>query len=184
MATFGTTSEAGTSTGGASTTLVATKYALSETAYTVSIHVYTPTSGNVKGAIYSDNAGAPNALLVAQNTQAAATGGQWNTITISEISLSVGNYWVAIKTDTNNMRAYKAGGASQAAYYGSDTYSNSFASTFPTPSGYQNNDYVCYVTYNTTPTSAIKTVSGISRASIKTISGVAIASVKKIAGVA
>ena len=56
-------------------------------------------SGNVKVAIYSDNAGAPGTLLSAMNTSTAVVAG-WNDIAIPSTALVSGTYyWLAYTSD-------------------------------------------------------------------------------------
>jgi hypothetical protein len=143
--TFGTTSTAGTSIGGAAGYVAATKYTLSQAGTVTQVSVYSANSGHVKVAIYADNNGAPGSLLVANNAATTATGGQWTTISVGPTSLAAGIYWIAFNEDANNLRVYKSGGTKQAAYmsYG---FSNDMPTNW-TPNGYQSADYVCYATY-------------------------------------
>lgn len=147
MATFGTTSNAGVSTGGQAGTIVATKYTLSENGTVNKMTIWVPTSGNQKAGIYSDVAGVPTTLLVVNNTGTAVTGGQWNDITLPQTFLFSGTYWLAVLDDTNGMRGFVAGGVNQAAYNISVTYAAGCPGTFPAVSN-QNNDYVVYATYS------------------------------------
>lgn len=149
MATFGTTTAAGTTAGGL-TQIAATLYPLSQPGTVTKLSVYAEINGNAVGAIYSDNAGVPNALLVANNVGTAMVGGQFNDITVGSTHLAAGNYWLAFMCDTNSMRAFIAGGVNQAAYNLSTTYGTAFPSTFPAVTN-QNNDYVSYATYTPDP---------------------------------
>ena len=93
-----------------------------------SIRVYVTGSENVKVALYSDNAGSPNALLASSGSTAVVSG--WNTISISDVSIVSGTYyWIGHNTDNYYLQAYGSGGK---ALYKSATYS-SF--TFPNPAG-------------------------------------------------
>lgn len=84
-------------------------------------------SAGVKVALYSDNAGSPNALLV--SATAACVNG-WNTISVSDVSIVSGtNYWIGHNTDNYWVRAIGSGGT---AMYKSASYS---AFTFPNPAG-------------------------------------------------
>jgi uncharacterized protein (DUF2141 family) len=143
--TFGTTSTAGTSVGGAAGYIAATKYVLSQAGTVTQVSVYSANSGHVKVAVYADNSGAPGSLLVANNAATTVTGGQWTTISIGPTSLAAGTYWIAFNEDANSLRMYKAGGTRQAAYM-SYAFSNDMPTSW-TPNGYQNADYVCYATY-------------------------------------
>ena len=84
-------------------------------------------SAGVKVALYSDNSGSPNALLVSA-TAACTTG--WNTINVSDVSIVSGTYyWIGHITDNYYLPAYNSGGT---ALYKAASYS-SF--TFPNPAG-------------------------------------------------
>ena len=64
-------------------------------------------SGNVKVAIYADNAGEPGARLGVVNTGTAVVAG-WNTITFPETPVTKGSYyWLAIVADAGNIAGYK-----------------------------------------------------------------------------
>jgi preprotein translocase subunit SecG len=143
--TFGTTSAAGTSIGGAAGYIAATKYTLSQAGTVTQVSVYSANSGHVKVAIYADNNGAPGTFLVANNAATTVTGGQWTTISVGPTSLAAGTYWIAFNEDANSLRVYRSGGTKQAAYmsYG---FSNDMPTNW-TPNGYQSADYVCYATY-------------------------------------
>ena len=143
--TFGTISAAGTSVGGSAGYIGATKYTLTQAGTVTQVSVYSPNTGHVKVAIYSDNAGAPGNLVVANNAATTVTAGQWTTIAVTPTSLAAGTYWIAFNEDANSLRAYKAGATKQMAYM-SYPFANDMPATW-TPSGYQNNDYVCYATY-------------------------------------
>ena len=143
--TFGTTSAAGTSVGGAAGYIGATKYTLSQAGTVTQVSIYSTYSGHVKTAIYADNSGVPGNLLVANNAPTTVTGGQWTTINIGLVSLTAGTYWIAFNCDVNNLRIYKSGGAKQTAYM-RYAFSNDMPTSW-TPNGYQSADYVCYATY-------------------------------------
>ncbi|MBA7714075.1 hypothetical protein ES703_123089 [subsurface metagenome] len=96
-------------------------------------------AGNVKLAIYADNAGAPGALLNAVNTDQAVVIG-WNTIPFPATPITTGTtYWLSFITDANvvgrwsntpNTKKYKS-----IAYAGF---------TFPDPAGSFDGDITNY----------------------------------------
>jgi len=159
MATFGTTSEAGTAAGGATDTIGATKYTLSVDGVVTQLSFYSNASGNAKVGIYRDVSGNPVELIVANNTSTAVSAG-WNDIYIKPTYLIAGTYWIAVLGDTGNLRAYIAGGVNQTAYNTSTTYANGLLSTFPAISN-QNYDYVCYGTYTAGGGSAVRPYSHV-----------------------
>ena len=68
-------------------------------------------SGNVKVALYSDNSGSPNALLVS-GSGACAPG--WNTISVSDYSIILGTYyWIGHITDCDYIQSKYGGGTSK-----------------------------------------------------------------------
>jgi hypothetical protein len=87
-------------------------------------------SGNVKCAIYADNAGAPGALITAMNTGQAVTAGGWNTLNFTPTAIVNGTYyWLAICFDTSGAAQAVDGGTM---WWKSATYSTF---TFPNPAG-------------------------------------------------
>jgi len=95
------------------------------------IKIYALASGNVKVAIYADNAGEPGALIVANNTGQAVTLNQWNTLTIGSAQITQGTvYWIACNADTSGAITRNTGAGTQR--YKVATYSGF---TFPDPAG-------------------------------------------------
>jgi hypothetical protein len=144
--TFGTTSTAGVSIGGAAGYIVATKYTLSQAGTVTQVSVHSAYSGHVRTAIYADNSGAPGSLLAANNAPTAVSAGRWTTVSIGPVQLSAGTYWIAFNEDEHSLRVYTSGGTRQAAYM-SYAFTNDMPTSW-TPNGYQNLDYVCYATYS------------------------------------
>jgi hypothetical protein len=96
--------------------LVLSKFTAVNTGYMTVFYVRINASGNVKGGIYSDSSGSPNALLNSVGSTAVSSG--WNAITFPSTSIASGTvYWLAIVTDTascvgavneTSVRKYKA----------------------------------------------------------------------------
>lgn len=150
MATFGNTAiKAGLNTG-ASGLIWAVKYALAEEGQITSISVYLgAVAGDIRHAIYSDNAGAPDALQCETNPATAAVG--WNTInTITNPTLPPGNYWIAtqVSSDTSEQRD-QAGTTNQMA--GASHAWGAFPDPFGTPYSYGDYDFSYYSTYTPSP---------------------------------
>ena len=100
-----------------------------DTGSVVTFKIKTSGSGNVKVAIYADNAGAPGALLNAVNTSTAVVAG-WNNITIASTSVTAGNYyWLAYNPSAAIGYYQSTGGTLR---YKTATYSTF---TFPNPAG-------------------------------------------------
>lgn len=148
MATFGNTNVEDTSTSGWQNYPGACKFTLSETAIIQSITLYVNAGyGDIRLAIYDDDAGDPGALQC--ETASEATDAGWNTLnTATNPTLSPGTYWLAwhIANDGENIRN-KAGTSNQLAYrfheYGA------FPDPF-TPEWYADEEYSIYSTYTTT----------------------------------
>ena len=143
---FGNPDQRGTSVGGLTGTLVATKYVLAEAGLVRGLHYYAKEDGNVKGAIFADSGATPGALIIANNTATAVFKDTWNTVDVADTILAAGTYWIAFLEDHDGMRGYKAGGTSQAAYKTAQGYAGGMPSSW-TPTGYQDNDYVCFADY-------------------------------------
>ena len=87
--------------------------------------VYSAASGNVKVAIYKDNAGLPGDLITAMNTGQALTAG-WKKLNFTPTNILKDTpYWLSAIPDTDSATTYIAGGTMK---YRGETYS-SF--TFP-----------------------------------------------------
>jgi hypothetical protein len=98
--------------------------------------------GSVKMAVYSDNSGNPNALLLDCGEVALDVG--WNVIDGLSLGVTSGvYYWLAFCTENNwNYTFWDTGAANSNAYnYTSGNYANFPLSTFPTPDGKNANQY-------------------------------------------
>jgi len=71
------------------------------------IQVYSLVGGNNKVALYSDSSGVPGALLNANNTSTACTGGQWTTISLPATPVVSGTaYWIGQADDGTGAACY------------------------------------------------------------------------------
>ena len=97
------------------------------------IYTYGTVSGNVKVAIYSDNAGTPGTKLTTEVSD-AATANTWNEIPITSTYLPAGTYWIvfAIQTQNNIITASAPANASRKGK--TWTYSSTFLNN-PASSG-------------------------------------------------
>jgi len=147
MNTFGNTTIKATLVGEASGFLAAVKYPLAEEGQIISISIYlSPAVGDIRCAIYSDDAGAPNALQCETGIAATAVG--WNVLaTNTNPVLQPGNYWIAIQvtSDTSKFRT-QAGSTNQGAYRAFAWAA--FPNPFGTPDVYQDDDGSFYSSYN------------------------------------
>lgn len=152
------------------------------------LHV-TAGSVNVRGIIYSDNAGAPGTLLaVTDDGNVTGTAEAAVTLNFSGaniISITSGTtYWIGLhwqspsggdmvlsRSATANLRRTSDG---------SDTFTGGTATDFAGPSTLSG-PVDTYVTYTTT---SIKNVNGLAVASVKSKNGLAIASIKNFNGLA
>jgi len=92
-------------------------------------------AGNVKCALYADNAGEPGALITAMNTGQAVTAGQWNTLSFTSTPITNGvTYWLAVNTQgsPDYQQVLAKTGATAYTRYKAVTYSTF---TFPDPAG-------------------------------------------------
>jgi hypothetical protein len=96
------------------------------------IKVYSLVAGNVKVALYADDGGEPGALLSTNNEGQAVSAGQWNAVSIPEVSITAGTtYWISGVWDTTGAVTYNGGGRVRR-YKGGQVYSTF---TFPDPAG-------------------------------------------------
>jgi len=88
------------------------------------------TSGHYKAAIYADNAGAPDALIQANNVEVNSVNG-WAVLTLSTPApvVSGTTYWLAMASDANTSIYYVAGGTRKGKAITFSTF------TFPDPAG-------------------------------------------------
>lgn len=115
-ATFGQSTICPTLQTGYADLMMGTRFSLADTGGVTSVSVYldgTP-SGNVKGAIYDDDAvnGVPNTLK-AQSSSTAVSGVGWATMPITQTTLPAGTYWLLVITSSAGSRLrFCSGGAS------------------------------------------------------------------------
>jgi hypothetical protein len=85
-------------------------------------YIYALASGNVKIAVYADNAEAIGSRLAYNNTGQAVTLNQWNKLSVSSLNITNGSYyWLLAVADTNGaLGRTDTGGTSK---YNSETYS-------------------------------------------------------------
>jgi len=109
MATFGTTTIGGSteSTGGDGKVIC--RYQLTEAGTITGIHFYTDgASGNLRGTLWSDNAGAPNALL-GSTPASTMTGPKWYDMVLSVPYVAAAAwYWLGATWDSQTNWYYAA----------------------------------------------------------------------------
>jgi len=110
---------------------ILTKFTAVASGNMTEFRVKSAVSGNVKCALYADNAGEPGALITAMNTGQAVTGGGWETLSFTSTPIVNGTvYWLAINIDTDGAVQRIAG--SGIIRYKSAAYAGF---TFPDPAG-------------------------------------------------
>lgn len=147
MPTFGNTTIKAIAASSVRNYLLAFKYPLAEEGQITHISCYlSAAAGNIRHAIYSDNAGAPDALQCETDSAVAAIG--WNTLpTLTNPILQPGDYWIVtlVSSNTSEFR-YQAGDPNQEAYR---AYAfAAFPDPFGVPTGYTNHDFSIYSTYS------------------------------------
>ncbi|MFW9917740.1 MAG: hypothetical protein ACFFGZ_19215, partial [Candidatus Thorarchaeota archaeon] len=110
----------------------------------------------VKGMIYNDSNGAPDALLGTSNEGTVPASASWITVDFaSAIQLAPGDYWLVVITATKLDMYYDEGSANQAAYladdYG-DGPSDPFDDNPANDPTYTNSNYSIYIEYDYLPT--------------------------------
>lgn len=100
------------------------KFTCEATGKVIEFRTYGTVNGNVKVAIYSDNAGEPGDRLVYNDSSQPVTADQWNSLSIPELSVTKDTvYWLAAAIDTNDCigKSATSGGTGR---YKSITYSS------------------------------------------------------------
>jgi hypothetical protein len=91
--------------------LILGKFQATETGNITQVRVYSRASGNVKVAVYEDNAGKPGDLLSANNTPAPVTAGRWNIISLPSTAVTLNSYyWLAVANNVAGATSYSAAG--------------------------------------------------------------------------
>jgi hypothetical protein len=116
------------------------KFTASATGTVKEIKVHAGANGDVKVAIYADDAGEPGARLSYNNTGQAVTSGQWNTLTIPELSITKDTvYWLMFNMSVNAaVSRILTGGVTK---YKTATYST-FSFPDPAGTGFTNTAYI------------------------------------------
>ena len=145
VATFGNT-EIGALANYFGTAKDASRFQLTQNGVLQSITVYFANTGyNAKTAIYTDNNGAPSALITQSNSQTVTSTG-WNTFTTPQITLMAGTYWLCTVSSSNSAMG-KMSQSTTINAWKPTAYANEYTSTFGAPTG-----------YDTTPTSIFATI--------------------------
>jgi hypothetical protein len=107
-------------------------YALSQNGSVSKLTAYlSGATHNVKGLIYSDSSGTPNALLGTSNPTSVNSLGAWFDLTFSSsVALTTGNYWLGVIGDGSDVWVFDSG-SSNLNYDAANSYaapSNPFVS--------------------------------------------------------
>lgn len=130
------------------------RFYLSETANVSNITVYITNVQNpyvAQVALYSDNAGTPQNLIVNSSSVSPVNG--WNVFQIPKTQLSQGYYWIVYNTNSvshyRNNLVYDASDYNQLAYSNTAVNFGTWPTTFPNPAFY-GSQYSMYVNYSVT----------------------------------
>ena len=115
-----------------SSEIMASKFNLAEdgTVDSLAVYILGVTTGRIKLALYTDNAGLPDALLTSSGQFTGLTG--WNTADVADVHLTAGTYWIAVKAEYpfNTNLSYETGAAGSG-HFAAQSFGSSFAATFP-----------------------------------------------------
>jgi len=129
-------------------TVTCTRASLSVAGTVTSISFYSGVSGNVKVGIYTDSNG-PNSLVVGPVEKTGSTAGAWNTVAVTQTSLTAGTYWLCAQSNTAGAKKYDSVGTMR--WLATLTYGG----TWPNPggTGWYSGSYSdsIYATYTTGP---------------------------------
>lgn len=107
------------------------KYTCLQSGNITELRFYGKVNGNVKVAIYADNAGEPGTRLAYNNSGQSVLANQWNVLSISQLAVTLNTiYWIAFIVDTDSCIGGESSGA--VTRYKSATYSTF---SFPNPAG-------------------------------------------------
>lgn len=117
-------------------------YTVDETVTVSTVNLYTATAGNAKVALYDESGGNPNNLLT-YSEFTACEANSWNSLDVPEVQLSAGQYFIAIKIDTNEMLT----GDTTAGFgkYRSHGYTQAFPDPFGEVDGGTGVEYSAYI---------------------------------------
>lgn len=149
MGTFGYTTPGDTTVAVSTDKKGGSKFTLSEDGAVTKISVFflATTSLHAKCGIYSDNAGAPNALLGTSQEVSVTPETAWRDFTFTvPVALVAGVYWLVVITDGWIWIYKDAGDANQYAWK-DDTYSDGFSNPFGVPGAYYAYKASIYATY-------------------------------------
>jgi hypothetical protein len=151
MATFGYTTIGASSSGLLGDRKKGYRFQCAENGTATSLSWYGKANSgtiSVRLGIYSDNGGAPNALLgyTSEITNVGTTPQWWTANLVSSVSLQANTwYWLCFIVSGASGYYYDTGTANYGAY-NSDAYSDGFANPFGTPT-YDNKELSIYCTY-------------------------------------
>jgi len=119
---------------GSASWLYTSKFVCGKNGDATEIQIYSDSSGEAKVALYTDNAGSPDTLIVKNDSGTAVTGGQWNAISISSTTVTAGTtYWIAAMGNASGVITNKSGIATSKYdfpyTYGTFTFPGTFPST-------------------------------------------------------
>jgi hypothetical protein len=152
MATFGKTTIGATATSYSGYIYAGCKRVVSEGGTITSISLYCNAAGNARVAVYTDNAGSPDVLVV-ESADEACAGGAWHDFGVPDTAFEAGTYWLCFQVTVSAMCKYDA--ATGGEKYRTYTY-GAYPNPFGTVGGTQDRDYSIYATY--TPSGILKTV--------------------------
>jgi hypothetical protein len=140
---FGST-DTGTGSGGGYTNYMYTAgpYTLDEATTVSTINLYTAASGNAKVALYDESGGEPNNLLT-NSEVTACEADSWNSLDVPEVQLSAGQYFIAVKIDTNGMLTGVV--TSGFGKYRTHSYTQPFPNPFGEVAGGTGVEYSAYI---------------------------------------
>jgi len=147
MATFGNTTIKPDPTYIMSGIIFGTKYPLAQEGQITSISVYlSAAAGDIRHAIYSDDAGAPDALQCETDPAAAAIG--WNPLnTLTNPTLQPGDYWIVTQVSSDISEVRTTVGDPDQGFWLFRAW-GAFPDPCPTPHFYVFSDHSNYSTYN------------------------------------
>jgi len=132
---------------------VATQVTIDEDATVTSISAYVKgsTVKLLRYAIYTDNAGEPDSLIVESASEAIGSNAyHWHQTNITPSELTAGTYWLALSFAHNTMYVVQSdAGSGQVRYNTNDAVNDGFSSSWGTSSESNTRRFSMYATYLT-----------------------------------
>ena len=121
----------------------------------ISAYVYRSSgeSGKIRYAIYSDNGGEPDALIVQTSLAYQPSGWGWFTVGVSNTALTAGSYWLAVSQKEDSDAYRYESGTGQTRRHSNDGQGDGYVSTWNSSVNSNTRSVSMYATYTSSTVS-------------------------------